>query len=214
MTGLKNYFWQFKKALCKDTCNRFVELGRSKEEKLGVIFEGENMGEFKSAPSTKKEKQDLFKKRNCHVAWLEDPWIYELIHPYIHLANHQAGWNFEWDWSEKAQFTIYKEKQFYGWHADSSPTPSSNMNEPNSFGKIRKITCLIQLTDPSEYEGGCTQLDPRQDDPDKEKKNISIVTKEQGSIICFPSFIWHRAQPVTKGIRHSINMFNWGKPFK
>tara|TARA_Y100001951_G_C11276521_1_gene262287 strand:+ start:369 stop:1010 length:642 start_codon:yes stop_codon:yes gene_type:complete len=213
MIGLNSYFWQFEKALCKDTCNRFIELGLSKEEKLAVIFEEEN-SKHEIAPLTEKEKQNLFKKRNSHVAWLKEQWIYELIHPYIHLANYQAGWNFDWDWSEKAQFTIYKEKQFYGWHADSTPSPSNNINESTTFGKIRKITCLIQLTNPLEYEGGCTQIDPRQEDPDKKNKNIPTVTKEQGSIICFPSFVWHRAQPITKGIRYSINMFNWGKPFK
>ena len=29
----------------------------------------------------------------------------------------------------------------------------------------------------------------------------------KGSVVVFPSFIWHRVKPVTKGIRYSVP--NW-----
>jgi PKHD-type hydroxylase len=36
----------------------------------------------------------------------------------------------------------------------------------------------------------------------------------KGSIIVFPSFVWHRVKPVTKGTRYSLVMWNLGYPFK
>jgi len=31
---------------------------------------------------------------------MNDLWIYKEIQPYIHQANQNAGWNFDWDRSE------------------------------------------------------------------------------------------------------------------
>jgi predicted 2-oxoglutarate/Fe(II)-dependent dioxygenase YbiX len=30
----------------------------------------------------------------------------------------------------------------------------------------------------------------------------------------FPSYIWHRVRPVTKGVRRSLVAWNLGKPFR
>ncbi len=62
--------------------------------------------------------------RDSEVSWLNDKWLYDIFHPYIHHANAQAGWNWKWDFSESFQFTVYHGKKenggFYGWHADGS----------------------------------------------------------------------------------------------
>ena len=39
-----------------------------------------------------------------------------------------------------------------------------------------------------------------------------IATK--GSLVIFPSFMWHRVSPVTKGERKSLVMWNLGDSFK
>lgn len=62
----------------------------------------------------------------------------------------------------------------------------------------RKLTCVIQLTDPSEYEGGDLELYDLNQYPNPEE------IKTQGTAIFFPSFISHAALPVTKGVRHSL----------
>ena len=36
----------------------------------------------------------------------------------------------------------------------------------------------------------------------------------KGSIIVFPSHLWHRVRPVTSGTRYSLVTWNLGKPFK
>ena len=79
------------------------------------------------------------------------------------------------------------------------------------------MTC--QLTDGSEYQGGELEFDFRNYDPPIENKiNKNIIQAKEilpkGSIIVFPSFVWHRVKPVTQGVRYSLVMWNLGYPFK
>jgi len=63
----------------------------------------------------------------------------------------------------------------------------------------RKLSCIIQLTDPSEYEGGDFEFyDLFGGYPNKED------LRSQGSVLFFPSFYYHAALPVTKGTRYSM----------
>ena len=88
----------------------------------------------------------------------------------------------------------------------------------NFHNKIRKLSVTCQLTDGSEYEGGELQFDYRDYDPHlrEESKHVTTVKEilPKGSIIVFPSYVWHRVQPVTKGTRYSLVMWNLGYPFK
>jgi len=62
----------------------------------------------------------------------------------------------------------------------------------------RKISCVIQLSDPNEYEGGDLELIDTSTFPEKEEM------RQQGTVIFFPSFFMHRATPVLSGTRYSI----------
>ena len=61
----------------------------------------------------------------------------------------------------------------------------------------RKLSCVIQLSNPADYEGGNLELETGQ-------KPLVDSMRARGSVIFFPSFTHHAALPVTKGIRHSI----------
>ena len=208
---LENYFWSFESAVPEKICDDIVKHGLSKKDMMG------RTGNFKDKVLTKKQIRDIKEKRNSDIVWLNDPWIYKELHPYIYKANENAGWNFEWDWSEDMQFTKYKLNQYYDWHSDSSIKPNNN---PNSryYNKIRKLSMTCQLSDGSEYEGGELEFDfrnysPQMRDEDKHLIKATQILKK-GSIIVFPSFVWHRVKPVTKGVRYSLVMWNLGYPFK
>jgi PKHD-type hydroxylase len=147
---------------------------------------------------------------------MNDRWIYKEIQPYIHQANTSAGWNFEWDYSESCQFTKYTKGQFYDWHCDSWDRPyiRDNVNAID-HGKIRKLSVTVTLSDPKEYKGGELEFDFRNLDPDK-KPNIKKCTEilPKGSLVVFPSFVWHRVCPVKKGSRYSLVIWNLGWPFR
>ena len=62
----------------------------------------------------------------------------------------------------------------------------------------RKLSCIIQLSDPDDYVGGDFEMG----------NHITPLPREdcrlQGTVIYFPSFLVHRATPVIRGTRYSI----------
>ena len=203
-------YWYFKGALSQKFCDDVIARGKEEKEKLAITGKYQKLGSDKL---TDPQKTDLKKLRDSNISWLDDSWIYRFIHPYIHDANKNAGWNFDWDFSEACQFTKYKINQHYGWHRDSWESSYNRSQNPNYNGKIRKLSVTCQLTDSSEYEGGELDFQPR-DTEDASHIVPCVEAKTRGSIIVFPSHIWHRVKPVTKGVRYSLVLWNLGYPFK
>lgn len=213
--NLHNHYWYFKKAIPDHTCDGIIKHALQKKDSLAVT--GTEQDKLKKGESLKEDdlKSLITTKRNSNVVWLDDQWIYDLIIPYIKAANKNAGWNFEFDTSETCQFTKYKKGQFYNWHFDMFDEPYNLPNNPNMHGKIRKISVICQLTDPSKYKGGELEFDFRRNSPIKESKTeICTEIQPKGSIVVFPSYVWHRVKPVTSGTRYSLVMWNLGRPFK
>ena len=74
----------------------------------------------------------------------------------------------------------------YDWHIDAGPGSSCT----------RKISVVVPLNDPQEYEGGVLDVN----------NNGTLVSAPQtpGTMILFPSFTPHKVNPVTKGNRWSL----------
>ena len=219
--NLRNYYYYFKSALSPRICDDILQYGKSQNSEIAVTggVSSDDKNNYKVDGTLKKSAlKNLQKKRKSDIVWMNDSWIYKEIHPYIHQANKLAGWNFQWDWSESCQFTKYEPGQFYDWHCDSWEVPYDKPNDPNSNGKIRKLSVTISLSDPSEYEGGNLEFDFRNnaDWAENRKAKVKECTeiRPRGSIIVFPSFCWHRVNPVTKGTRYSLVIWNLGWPFK
>ena len=117
---------------------------------------------------------------------------------YIETANQQAGWDYNINGQEATQICRYKstDEGFYDWHIDAS--------KPQN-GIQRKLSCVILLNDPSEFEGGVLQLKNMEDRP---------ILDQRGSIVVFPSFIEHKVTPVTKGVRYSAVSWALGPTFR
>tara|TARA_Y100000592_G_C5434014_1_gene299816 strand:- start:124 stop:759 length:636 start_codon:yes stop_codon:yes gene_type:complete len=207
-----NYYWYFTSAIPPKLCDDIIKYSLSKSETMA------RTGGYGDKELSKEDVRNMQRKRRSDLVWLNENWIYRELHPYIHEANKNAGWNFEWDVSESCQFTKYKLNQYYDWHCDSWDKPYDKPNNPREHGKIRKLSMTCQLTDGSEYEGGELEFDFRNYDPHvrDELKHLKQAKEilPKGSIIVFPSFVWHRVKPVTKGVRYSLVMWNLGYPFK
>ena len=75
------------------------------------------------------------------------------------------------------------------------------------------MTCT--LSDPNDYKGGELQFDFRNNEHNKKSKIITCnEIKPRGSIVVFPSHVWHRVKKVTSGTRYSLVIWNVGYPFK
>jgi PKHD-type hydroxylase len=217
--NLKYYYYYFQSALSSKLCDEILKYGTSHKSEMAVI------GDFERSNGKMSEKDinNMQKKRKSQIVWLDDTWIYKEIHPFINEANRLAGWNFDWDWSQPCQFTKYEAGQYYGWHCDSFDKPYQrdkleDGTYPPDHGKIRKLSVTISLNDPTEYAGGNLEFDFRNQVDWERNKKKSIKScdeiRPRGSIIVFPSFVWHRVSPVTRGTRYSLVIWNLGRPFK
>ena len=206
---LFNYYHYFKSAIPERICDDIVRYGHQIKDTLAVT------GNYSTDTKlNKKQMKDLKKTRNSNVVWMNDNWIYREIQPYLNAANRDSGWNFDWDFSEECQFTKYKKGQYYDWHCDSWDKPYDAPNTP-SHGKIRKLSVTVSLSDPKDYKGGELEFDFRNNMPNK-KANIRKCKEilPKGSLVVFPSFVWHRVCPVKSGERNSLVIWNLGYPFK
>ena len=209
--NISNHYWYFKSAIPPRICDDIIKHGLSQAETMA------RTGDYGDKELSKDEIKDMKRKRNSDLVWLNDTWIYKEIHPYLIEANKNAGWNFQWDRSEACQFTKYKLNQYYDWHCDSWDKPYDKPDTPE-HGKIRKLSMTCQLTDGSEYRGGELEFDFRNYDPHMRDESKHLVKVKEilskGSIVVFPSHVWHRVKPVTSGTRYSLVVWSIGDPFK
>ena len=192
----KFIYWVFDKYLNRKDCDKLKKLG-------------------KNLTKAKVENNKYSKIRNSEVCFFNDPFIYELLEPCLINDNKNAGWNFEINYNEYVQFTSYKKNQEYNWHIDLKPDQYVNEINLNFKNKIRKLSMSVNLTDSKNYKGG--ELEFYDENPLKSfEENIIKCPeiKNQGSIVVFPSYIYHRVTPVTKGRRISLVMWSLGPNFK
>jgi PKHD-type hydroxylase len=77
-------------------------------------------------------------------------------------------------------------KGHFHWHNDYSH---------ESEEAPRKLTIVIQLSDPDDYSGGLFEtFGP----------NGIVANRERGTIFCLPSFVPHRVTAVTRGVRKAL----------
>ena len=196
-------YWFWESAIPSNLCDDIVKHGLSKQESKAFTGTADE--------PTPEETAD--KIRQSNVSWLNDRWIYNTLHPYVDAANKNAGWNFDWDWSENIQFTKYKLNQFYDWHQDAYDKVYPENYGSNQAGKIRKLSIIVTLVDGSEYDGGDLQMNFRHKHKIDEIKTINEI-RPKGSVIVFPSYIFHRVTPVTRGTRYSLVNWNLGYPYR
>jgi PKHD-type hydroxylase len=174
----------------------------SNEEIEKIINIGEALNPQKAAISNVDPTSDYSEARSSKTAWIrlteETAWLYDRL-AYVAKKLNSQFYNFDLaGFVEDFQYTVYEsdENGHYTWHIDKSPTSPSP----------RKFSMIIQLSDPSEYEGGDIEL--------MTSANIEMTKKEKGFIVGFPSYALHRVTPVTKGIRRSLVIWVAGPPFK
>ena len=148
--------------------------------------------------------------RKSGIAFTDKPYIYELLCPYVRGANASAGWDFNIDLFEPVQIARYKKGEHYSWHRDGgSDIHHSYKYRPDINGKVRKLSLVAKLS--NDYIGGELEFVLQ---GLRATHEILKVNMEVGDIIVFPSFVFHRSTPVTKGVKYSATMWCLGPPFK
>jgi len=138
--------------------------------------------------------------RRSQVSWLkntlETQWLFEKLASVVGQINVE---HFRFDitgFGEQLQLTNYDQSEhgMYGWHQDYNS------------GVSRKLSMVVQLTDPSQYEGGNLEI--------RTNATVQTTPKKRGMIAVFPSYILHQVTPVTQGSRQSLVAWVSGPAFK
>lgn len=140
-------------------------------------------------------QEPIRKSKNSWIGFEpSNQWLFDKMTSIIRGAN-SARYQFQLTgFMEKLQYTVYEEGgSHYKLHSDFGKGPMAQ----------RKLSAVIMLSDPEEYEGGELEFfgAPPQKYP-------------MGTMIIFPSFELHGVHPVTKGIRKSLVAWVSGEPFR
>jgi PKHD-type hydroxylase len=141
------------------------------------------------------------KIRRSQVSWLsntpETQWVFDKFANVVAQLNAEHFRLELTGFGEPFQLTNYDQSEngMYGWHQDFGT------------GISRKLSLAMQLSDPSEYEGGNFQIFIGGNEP-------LTLPKKRGYILVFPSYVVHQVTPVTQGSRQSLVAWASGPAFK
>jgi len=176
--------------------------GFTEEEVRDIISLGE-MAEFQkgvvgsdSAPTTDLDVRDT------DISWInpseQSEWLYRRLQHIVSKINHDK-YQFDLDTLDVLQYAKYKDDQFYNWHTDAGPSLSFH----------RKLSIVVGLSDPSEYEGGEFIINIGGN-----PETAQTIKLKPGIILVFPSWVPHKVNPVTSGERISLVTWVRGPKFK
>ena len=139
--------------------------------------------------------------RSSKIKWIpyndETKWLYDEIIKLAKIANNDM-WKFKLsNVKDEIQFTEYnaEDEGHYDWHLDFGGSRSST----------RKLSIVIQLTDPNEYKGGELQF--------LYSRSPVNAPNSKGSVIFFPSYLLHRVKKIEYGTRNSLVCWFHGPTF-
>lgn len=146
--------------------------------------------------------------RRSNTAWIppEEPflWIFDKLAGIVRRANRTYGFDLI-GFTEELQFTEYEGAgAFYTWHQDGLDGDLA----------VRKLSLVVQLSDPDDYEGGNLELFAVDEDEADDPTSWRARVRGRGAVIVFPSFEFHRVTPLLSGTRRSLVCWVGGPPFR
>jgi len=122
-------------------------------------------------------------------------WIFERLTAIVNDLNDKYFCFDLEGFTQGLQLTSYQPGQHYRWHTDHGPRHYN-----------RKLSLTLQLSEPTDYEGGELQL--------RDSDKPMVMDKQRGLLVAFPAYLMHRVTPVTSGRRRSLVAWVTGEPFK
>lgn len=203
----------FKDGADKVACDKMINLAESKLPKISNKEEQFN-----------RHIENIRDQKKTDIVWTTEQWIYDLAWDYMRQANEDSGWKYEIHTAENIQIARYKKGMFYDWHPDGKGDHFSaykSIGDPKLHNRVRKLSMSIFLND--DYEGGefefatfhhqSEHMEKTWKDRPAPGYQIHIPEVKTGSVLIFPSDMWHRVKPITKGIRYTLVVWFLGPPY-
>lgn len=173
-------------ALSPDDCDQIIRLATASQ--------------MSDAGLVRAKSHDI---RRADLCWLDDVpeagWVMDKMVGIVSQANRE-GFGFDLDeFAESAQVARYgaDRQGHFDWHTDIGA---------GVLAARRKLTIVVQLSDPAAYQGGVLELRP--------DSNVAQAAAGRGVATVFPSFVLHRVTPVTIGTRWSLTLWAHGPAFR
>tara|TARA_Y100000004_G_C8758499_1_gene345479 strand:- start:11 stop:670 length:660 start_codon:yes stop_codon:yes gene_type:complete len=194
---LSNYFFQ-NNLLSKEQIDKVIKIAEPRTHRA-TTFSGVDESFRKSNITwiNPVERLNSYGENEGSIETVDNTWLYKIVADFAIQANEKI-YNFDiYGMFESIQYTVYDgtEQGFYCAHVDHG----------ENFYK-RKLSVVIQLTDPNEYEGGDLLLHTG--------KSPHVIGRGLGNVVVFPSWMLHEVTPVTKGTRRSLVCWVSGPPYK
>lgn len=166
-----------------------------------IIAAGNRVTQIPAAVGSSAEDsgQQAPRTRRTTVGFLSaEHWVNGLVTHYARLAN-DSTWRLDIIGSNGAQYGTYRRGDFFDWHKDEFDMPHGDLSPAHLIGLNRKLSVVVNLTDPRRYRGGDLLL------KDTFGNVVTVAgLRARGSVIVFPSSVPHIASPVTRGVRQSL----------
>jgi PKHD-type hydroxylase len=183
---MSNLYWKWDSVIPKDICEHIIKNVNWEKKEIGsVLREDESFFHDENIRKTEIVFDPPLSLSEC------------ILRSYITVANKSAQWNYILTDIQRIQIGKYVVGGHYKYHKDAE-FPSNKKID-------RKLSAVLFLSDPNDYEGGLFEI---------EELNNQIDKPTQGSIIVFPSCIRHRVTPIIKGERYSAVAWAEGPALK
>lgn len=141
-------------------------------------------------------------KISFHNPTEKNSWIFDRLNYIVENLNSRF-YNYDINGYDGLQYGEYhaSENGKYDWHIDMYIGMM-----PETDTETRKLSLVLWLND--DYEGGDFEL------IHTSLESPVLIPKEKGKVILFPSFLFHRVTPVTKGVRKSMVAWIVGPKFR
>lgn len=201
-----DFLWsvQIPNFLSSEKCDELVQEIKSKEQStIGCVDDEKGGSQILKEVRTTTEYYLLpqvdseFRPDYPNEDWT---WLSKKLENMMNIVNNGVFHFDIKDTDGELKMIEYEKGGHYTWHADFNPGTCS----------LRKLVAIVQLTDPSEYEGGDVQFGIQ----DKDTKEWYTMNKLKGSLTLFPAFLCHNVTPVTKGKRYVIQELFVGDHFR
>ncbi|MGY6501556.1 MAG: 2OG-Fe(II) oxygenase [Acidimicrobiales bacterium] len=172
-----------------------------------IVAIGESLPVASAALSAEDPLDDAL--RRSQVAWIEPGpetlWLYDKLAVLAERVNRRYRFDIT-GFGEDLQYTVYDEPgAFYTWHQDGLGGDVTT----------RKLALVVQLSDPSDYDGANLEMfDQVADLSDEALGDAHARASQRGTVVAFPAFEYHRVTPLVSGVRRSLVVWVSGPPFR
>jgi PKHD-type hydroxylase len=142
--------------------------------------------------------------RSARACWLDEETLPWLSARFVRTLSRIAATDFPFDFDGFEEgFLLLRYDgalaggDYYDWHMDIGGSGST---------VSRKLTLIVQLSDPVDYAGGALE--------DNMAGDTQSSNREQGTLTASPSFALHRVTPVTAGCRYALAAWAHGPAFR